>query len=238
MHKHGCEHVWPSELFTVFTAIKKAFLGFYGRLMRIKVFGQEFFSELRRNCIVVANHVTGADSIILQIALRRRLFMLAARKWFEGRFIGFFMTFFCEMVPVALEKGARNLLGIKRSLALLKNRQSLAVYPSGRMNRDDCMQEINDGAAYLSIKSGAPIVPVYLKNLAYGPEPGSRPWITETWEGLGSVAHNIFNRKIEVYIAPPIYPRKEMVDRKEEIKRLNAEIRRAFDELRQKASVN
>ncbi|MCK4231460.1 1-acyl-sn-glycerol-3-phosphate acyltransferase [candidate division WOR-3 bacterium] len=238
MKQHGGAMLWPSELYTFFTTIKDAFIGFYGRLVRIKVFGEEMWRELRSNAIVVANHVTGADSIILQIALKRRLFMLAARKWFQSRFIGFFMTFFCEMVPVALEKGARNLLGIKRALALLKNRQSLAVYPSGRMNRDDCMQEINDGAAYLSIKSGAPIVPVYLKNLAYGPEPGSRPWITETWEGLGSVAHNIFNRKIEVYIAPPIYPRKEVVDRKEEIKRLNAEIRRSFDELHQKASLS
>ena len=238
MKQHGGAMLWPSELYTFFTTIKKVFIGFYGRLVRIKIFGEEMWRELRSNAIVVANHVTGADSIILQIALKRRLFMLAARKWFQSRFIGFFMTFFCEMVPVALEKGARNLLGIKRALALLKNRQSLAVYPSGRMNRDDCMQEINDGAAYLSIKSGAPIVPVYLKNLAYGPEPGSRPWITETWEGLGSVAHNIFNRKIEVYIAPPIYPRKEVVDRKEEIKRLNAEIRRSFDELHQKASLS
>ena len=238
MKQHGGAMLWPSELYTFFTTIKKVFIGFYGRLVRIKIFGEEMWRELRSNAIVVANHVTGADSIILQIALKRRLFMLAARKWFQSRFIGFFMTFFCEMVPVALEKGARNLLGIKRALALLKNRQSLAVYPSGRMNRDDCMQEINDGAAYLSIKSGAPIVPVYLKNLAYGPEPGSRPWITETWEGLGSVAHNIFNRKIEVYIAPPIYPRKEVVDRKEEIKRLNAEIRSSFDELHQKASLS
>ncbi len=237
MKQHGGAMLWPSELFTVFTAIKKAFLGFYGRLMRIKVFGEEMWRELRSNAIVVANHMTGADSIILQIALKRRLFLLAARKWFQGRFIGFFMTFFCEMVPVALEKGARNLLGIKRALALLKNRQSLAVYPSGRMSRDDCMQEINDGAAYLSIKSGAPIVPVYLKNLAYGPEPGSRPWITETWEGLGSVAHNIFNRKIEVHIAPSIYPRKG-VDRRREMTRLNAEIRRSFEELRQKASLS
>lgn len=238
MHKHGCEHVWPSELFTVFTAIKKAFLGFYGRLMRIKVFGQEFFSELRRNCIVVANHVTGADSIILQIALRRRLFMLAARKWFEGKFVAFFMTFFCDMVPVALEKGARNLLGIKRSLALLKRRQSLGMFPSGHLNRDGSIPQVNSGAAYLALKSGTPILPVYLKNLALGPEPGSRPWLNEAWEGLFSFAHNVFNRRIEVYIGPPIYPRIQGVDRREEISRINAEIRRSFDELQHQACLN
>lgn len=237
MSQHGGAKLWPSEIFTVFTAIKKAFLGFYGRLMRIKVFGEETWKRVRRSCIVVANHVTGADSIILQIALRRRLFMLAAQKWFEGRFVGFFMTFFCEMVPVALEQGLCNFRGIKRSLALLKNRQSLAMYPAGRMSREDRVEVINDGAAYLSFKSGAPIVPVYMKNLAYGPEPGSRPRMDETLEGLGSVVHNIFNRRIEVYIAEPIYPRTG-VDRKREIERLNAEIRRAYEVLIKRASPN
>lgn len=236
MVQHGGSRLWPTELRT-FGLIKKVFLGFYGRLMRIKVFGEEIWKKLHRNCIVVANHITGADSIILQIALRRRLFLLAAEKWFRSRVVDFFMTFFCEMVPVALEKGFLNLKGIKRSLDLLRNRQSLAIYPAGQMQRDDTLELINDGAAYLSIKSGVPIVPVYLKNLAFGPEPGSSRRRTEALEGLGSVAHNIFNRKIEVYVGPPIYPRRK-ADRKQEIKRINAEIRRSYHKLLKKASMN
>lgn len=238
MKHHGGATLWPSELYTFFTTIKDAFIGFYGRLVRIKVFGEEMWRELRSNAIVVANHVTGADSIILQIALKRRLFLLAAQKWFQGRFIRFFMIFFCDMIPVAREMGACNLMGIKRALALLGHRQSLALYPAGHMSRDGSMPEIYNGAAYLAFKSGVPIVTVYLKNLALGPQIGSGPRIDETLEGLGSVAHNIFNRKIEVYIARPIYPRTEGINRKDEMNRLNAEIRRSFEELRQKASLS
>lgn len=227
----------PSEINTFFTGIKKAFLGFYGKLIRVKVFGKEFWKNLHRNCIVVANHVTGVDSIVLQIALRRRLFLLAARKWFKGRFIEFFMTFFCDMIPVARQKGAANLRGIKRSLALLHNRQSLAVYPAGRMSRDASIPQINNGASYLAYKSELPVVAVYVKNLALGPRLGNRPRADDAIEGLGSVARNIFNRKIEVYISQPIFPRKG-TDRHKEMARLNAEIQRSFSELQEKASRN
>lgn len=234
MKQHGGAKLWPSELFTFFTMLKKALLGFYGRLMRIKVFGEEVWRELRRGCIVVANHVTGADSMILQIALRRRLFMLAAKQWFHGKFVNFFMTFFCDMVPVD-KGGVCNLGGIKRALALLRHRQSLALFPSGKMNVNDRMQTIHNGAAYLAVKSGAPIVPVHLKNLALGPQGRS-----DVMEGLGSVAHNVFNNRIEVYIADPIYPRAgvDRTDRREEINRINAKIRRSYSELLAQASRN
>ncbi|MBN2381220.1 1-acyl-sn-glycerol-3-phosphate acyltransferase [candidate division WOR-3 bacterium] len=235
MRLHGGPKLWASEIQSGFRLIKDVFLGVYRRLMRIRVFGVEFWKQVHRNAIVVTNHLTGADSLILQIALRRRLFMLAARKWFSSRLVDFFMTLFCDMVPVALEQGARNLLGIKRSLALLKRNQSLGIFPSGELNRDGSIPEINPGAAYLSVKSGTPIVPVYLKNLTLGPEPGSRPWLTAAWEGFFSIVVNIFNRRIEAYIGKPIYPSHTNGKIHEEIERMNAEIRTSFDRLQHQA---
>lgn len=234
--KHGGARLWPTELKT-FGLVKRLFLGSYKFATRIRLFGSETWRKMHSNCIVVANHVTGADSIILQIALKRRLFMLAARKWFSNRVVSFFMTFFCEIVPIAMNEGARTFMGIKRTLQLLKNNQSIGVFPSGHLEPEGWTGVVNDGAAWLALKTGKPIVPVYLKNLALGPSPGSRPWITAAWEGAGSVFNNIFNRKIEVYVGEAIYPR-EGVDRRKEIPRLNAEIRRSYEELLTQASVN
>lgn len=237
MKHHGRAKLWPSEINTSFTIIKKAFLGFYGRLIRVKVFGKEFWRGFRRNCIVVANHVTGADSFVIQIALRRRLFMLAARRWFRNSLLEFVMTFFCDMVPVAADKGVDNLRGVKRALALLRHRQSLGMYPSGGMSRDGLVHQVHNGAAYLAAKSGVPIVPVYIKNLAMGPARTKLELGEDAREGLGSLVHNLFNRKIELYIAAPIYPRTD-VDRRKEMNRINAEIRRSFDQLLAQASTS
>lgn len=238
MELHGGQKLWPSEIRTFFTSLKEAFLAFYGRLVRIKIFGREFWQGLNRNSIVVANHATGVDSIILQIGLKRRLFMLAAKKWFEGRFIRFFMTFFCDMIPVAIKEGPCNVKGIKRALKLLELKQSIGLYPAGRMTREDAVPEISNGAAYLALKSGVPIVAVYVKNLAFGPEIGSSPRMDDAVEGLGSVVHNIFNRRIELYIAPPVFPVTDALDRKSEINRINTEIHERFEELIQQASLN
>lgn len=237
MKQHGGAKLWLSEIGTFFTVIKKACLSFYGRLIRVRVFGKGSFKRLRRNSIVVANHVTGADSFVIQIALRRRLFMLAARRWFRNSFLEFVMTFLCDMVPVAADGGIENLRGIKRALALLKHRQSLGMYPSGGMSRDGLLHQIHNGAAYLAAKSGVPIVPVYVKNLALGPARRKLQLGDDAREGLGSLVHNLFNRKIEIHIAEPIYPRTD-APMKKEMNRINAELRRSFEQLRLQASLN
>ncbi|MBN2379156.1 1-acyl-sn-glycerol-3-phosphate acyltransferase [candidate division WOR-3 bacterium] len=230
MKHRGGEKLLPSEIHTIFTQIKTAFLGIYGLLIKVRVFGKEFWWGLCRNSIVVANHVTGSDSFVIQIALKRRLFMMAARRWFKNRFLDFVMTFFCDMVPVAVEKGIKNLRGIKRALALLEQKQSVGIYPSGDMSRDGMVHLIYDGAAYLSFKSGVPIVPVYVKNLALGPCRTELALGDDAKEGVGSLLHNIFNRKIEVHIAAPIYPRID-ADRREEVHRINSRIQRSFEDL-------
>lgn len=186
---------------------------------------------------MVANHVTGVDSIILQIALRRRLFMLAAKKWFEGQFIKFFMTFFCDMIPVAINEGLCNFKGIKRAVELLKHKQSIGVFPSAHLDRNGSISAINKGAAFLAIKTNTPIVPVYIKNLNLGPEPFSRPWLNEAWEGAFSVIGNLLNRRIKVYIGRPIFPGTHY-DTKSEITRINNQILFAFEDLIRQASLN
>jgi 1-acyl-sn-glycerol-3-phosphate acyltransferase len=144
------------------------------------------------------------------------------------------MTFFCDMVPVVAEKGAKNLRGIKRALALLSYKKSLGIYPSGDMSRDGMVHEIHNGAAYLSAKSGVPIVPVYIRNLALGPARTSLELGDDAREGVGSLVHNLFNRRIELYIARPIYPRQD-VPRRKEMSRINSEIRRSFRQLENQA---
>lgn len=232
MRMHDGARFWPSELRTFFALLKNLFLGCYARLIRVKVSGREIFQKLHTNCIVVANHVTGADSFVLQIALRRRLFMLAARRWFRSRFLEFVMTFFCDMLPVALDEGMKNLKGVKRALALLKHKQSVGLYPSAGMSRDGLLHEIHNGAAYLAYRSGVPIVPVYMRNLALGPERMRLDHLgDDAREGIGSLLYNLFNRKIEIHIAAPIYPHITARNRRQEIDRLNAEIASSFHEL-------
>lgn len=165
--------------------------------------------------------------------------MLAARRWFRSRFLEFVMIFFCDMIPVACERGFANICGIRRALALLGHRQSLGVYPAGEMYRDSSIPSVHDGAAFLALKSGVPILPVFVKNLALGPERLRLDDLgDDANEGVGSLVRNLFNRKIEVFIGEPIYPRIVERDKKRELNRLNTEIKRSLEELRRHASLN
>ena len=77
------------------TRLKQLLLAFYGLFIRVRVVGGVEL-PLRRTFIVAANHVTGADSLVLQIALRTRLFFVTSTRWLAGRLSGFWMQKVCD----------------------------------------------------------------------------------------------------------------------------------------------
>uniref|UniRef100_A0A7C4GH38 1-acyl-sn-glycerol-3-phosphate acyltransferase n=1 Tax=candidate division WOR-3 bacterium TaxID=2052148 RepID=A0A7C4GH38_UNCW3 len=228
---------------TVWAGLKQALLALYGLLIRVRIFGKDRVGlPLRRSFIVAANHVTGADSIVIQIALRTRLFFVAWSRWFNTRFVGFFMRHLCDTVPVETGAGAENVPGLRACIEALSEGACVGIYPEGELNRTGLVDHLHDGCAWLAARTRTPILPVYVYNLKLGPEPFSRPWINEAWEGFFSVVGNVLNTRIEVRLGEPIEPDPAALQSAEELKheveRLNRELRRQFDELMLAASRN
>lgn len=216
------------------TRLKQLLLAFYGLFIRVRVVGGVEL-PLRRTFIVAANHVTGADSLVLQIALRTRLFFVTSSRWLAGRLSGFWMQKVCDSVPADSGGGLECLAGIRRCVRLLEAGWCVGIYPEGRLNRSGMVERVEDGCAYLSVRTGTPILPVHVRNLKTGPEPYSRPWLNEAWEGFFSVVANLFNTGIEVELGEPIVPETEeslpTADCRLEVRRINAELIRRFGRL-------
>ncbi|MEO0073969.1 MAG: lysophospholipid acyltransferase family protein [candidate division WOR-3 bacterium] len=220
----------------VWLAIKRALLALYGLTIRVKVIGRERVGvPLCRGFIVAANHLTGADSVVLQIALRTRLFFVAWSRWFKTHFVGYFMRNLCDTIPVNTGQAFENIPGIRRCFETLRQGGCVGIYPEGELNRSGQITHVHDGCAYLAVKTGTPILPVYIRNLKLGPEPFSQPWLNEAWEGFLSIVGNILNTRIEVIIGEPIQPDPTAAshpDRlRSEISRINGELLRQFDRL-------
>jgi 1-acyl-sn-glycerol-3-phosphate acyltransferase len=215
-------------------AVKRALLALYALLIHVRVRGKDRVAlPLRRGFIVAANHLTGADSVVLQVALRTRLFFVAWTRWFKTRFVGFFMHNLCDTIPVNTGRGVENLPGVRRCIATLHEGGCVGIYPEGELNRTGQVSHVHDGCAYLAVRTGAPILPVYVRNLKLGPEPHSEPWIDEAWEGFLSIVGNVLNTSIEVVIGEPILPDPGAARSPDalcrEISRLNGELLRQFD---------
>ncbi|MGC8798137.1 MAG: lysophospholipid acyltransferase family protein [candidate division WOR-3 bacterium] len=216
--------------------VKSVLLKIYGLLVRVRVFGREKIAlPMRTGFIVAANHLTGADSIVLQIGLRTRIFFLAWARWFHSRFVGFWMRNLCDTMPVIKGPDPDNLATLRRSIEMLKQGATIGVFPEGELNRTGQVRHLYDGTAWLAVRAGVPIVPVYVTGLKPGPEPYSRPWLNEAWEGFFSVVGNLLNRSIIVAVGEPIFPNPEPppsgAELREEIERINRLLLFQFQEM-------
>jgi len=229
---------WSSRRFgrvrtTVWTWLKQLLLFAYGLCIRVRVVGRVAV-PLRHGFIVVANHLNGADSVVLQIALRTRLFFAASSRWFRGPFSRFIMRNICDAFPVETGVPMENIAGVRGCLEVLRCGGSVGVYPEGSFTRSGRVADIKDGAAYLAARTGAPVLPVYIRNLRYAGRVDQTTIRTECWTGFLSVVENLFNTNIEILVGRPIQPDsvRQSGDRLGAvIDRINARICQEFDDL-------
>jgi 1-acyl-sn-glycerol-3-phosphate acyltransferase len=216
---------------TLWTRLKQAALVLYRLCIRVRVVGR-IGLPLRRGVIVVANHLNGADSIVLQAALRTRLFFVTSTRWFAGRFSRFIMWHVCDAIPAGDADPARNATGVRHCIETLRAGGNIGIYPEGTFNRAGRLEDIKDGAAYLAARTGSPIVPVCIRGLRMENEIDSSTRARECWTGFRSVAANLFNPDIELVVGDAIMPHDpDRAGLREEVARLNAELLDEFADL-------
>ncbi|MGQ9678890.1 MAG: lysophospholipid acyltransferase family protein [bacterium] len=215
----------------IWAFVKAVFLSLYGLLVRVRVVGREHLVlPMRSGFVVAANHLTGADSIVIQVGLKTRVFFLAAARWFHSRFGGFWMRNLCDTMPVVSGKGVENVPTLRQSVRMLKAGGVVGVYPEGELNRTGGINRLHYGCAWLAVRANVPLVPVYVAGLKPGPVQNTRPGLKEFWEGFFSVVGNILNRNIVVAIGEPILPREDQPRTAEELRRELNRIHRQLGE--------
>jgi 1-acyl-sn-glycerol-3-phosphate acyltransferase len=224
----------PDVRVTFWTVLKQALFTVFGLFIRIRVAGNVSL-PLKPGFIVAINHLNGTDGFVVQIGLGTRLWFLTAHKWFVSRFNRFFMTNVLDAVPVETGNPLGSLPGLRRSLALLEGGGSIGVFPEGEFNRSGNVGVIQAGTAYLAVRSGKPILPVIIRNLRLGVKVDESTRSTECWTGGLSLAENLLNFDIELAVGDEIRPDPEAGSNPEQLRqevlRINSEMRRQFDRL-------
>ncbi len=219
---------------TVWTRLKQLLLTCYACCIRVRIVGRVAL-PLRRGFIVAANHLNGADSVVLQAALRTRLFFVASARWFRTRFSRFIMWHICDAVPVSPDDPLGSAAGIRHCIRALRHGASIGIYPEGRFNTTGRLELIEDGAAYLAARTGTPILPVYIHRLRFENQVDTNTQTRECWTGFLTVAGNLFNTRIELAVGEPIQPNvarfRNRAALRAEVARLNAALLAEFDHL-------
>lgn len=130
-----------------------------------RIIGAERLADVDGPVIFAANHRSHADTPLMMTAVpepwRDRLFIgAAADYWFTNRLTSPFSALVIGAIPVERRKVSRT--AIDTSLELLGEGWSMLIFPEGARSPDGWAQEFTAGAAFLAIRSGVPIVPVFL----------------------------------------------------------------------------
>ena len=181
----------------MFYSLARFFLWLYFKLYhRISVRGvsdlKVFLAGMpdRGPVILAANHESYLDPPAVGVAFPENLRFVAWEGLFKVPLLSL-MIKALGAVPIAPEnKGS--VAGLMRQvMGFLDEKHSVLIFPEGQRTMDGELQPLEGGAALLSIKTGTPIVPV---------------WIDGAWEAMSPYVTVPRPRKVTVTFGEPIFP--------------------------------
>lgn len=126
------------------------------RRFKVTVHGAEHIPAAG-SVILASNHVGIADGPLLAIYGSRPVHALTKKEMFDGRLGRFLLT--SGQVP--LDRFNSDPAAVKACLRVLRDGGAVGIFPEGTRGAGD-LERFNQGAAYLALVSGAPVVPVIM----------------------------------------------------------------------------
>lgn len=137
---------------------KFIFLIIFKFFFRLKVTGQENIPQ-DGPFIIVANHSSLLDPVILGVSVRPKVIFIAAAYLFKIHWLGYLLRK-ANSIPV---QGESDISSLKRALKILQKGGVLGIFPEGGVDRQKNNLPIKAGAAFLATSVGVPIVPIRIK---------------------------------------------------------------------------
>jgi 1-acyl-sn-glycerol-3-phosphate acyltransferase len=117
--------------------------------------------------ILVCNHVSGLDPMLLQSACRRLIIWMMAREYYDIRSLTWLYKL-VEAIPV--DRSGRDLAATRAALRALHQGRVVGIFPEGRIETSQDLLPFQTGVALMAIKTGVPVYPAYLEGTQRGRE--------------------------------------------------------------------
>ncbi|HLE47505.1 MAG TPA: lysophospholipid acyltransferase family protein [Candidatus Thermoplasmatota archaeon] len=115
--------------------------------------------------ILVSNHASNLDPVIVVGSIPRTIFHLGKHTLFTTPFRRWFFQKLGGQIPVDRMRGG-NEDAIRAAVSVLNRGLALGIYPEGRRSPDGRVYKGKTGVARVALLSGAPVYPVALVGLA------------------------------------------------------------------------
>jgi 1-acyl-sn-glycerol-3-phosphate acyltransferase len=135
-----------------FKTLAKYFLRFF---YDAQMYGKENIPPT--GCILVSNHVSYLDPPLIGGLLDKPIYYLARKTLFSLPMMAKFLPT-VQVVPIDQDKP--DMVGLKRIIHLLKNNETVLIFPEGSRSYDGKLLPAMPGIGFVIAKSNVPVVPV------------------------------------------------------------------------------
>ena len=111
--------------------------------------------------IIIANHVSFMDPVVLQAACPARIVFLMTERYYNPILVRWFFSLMC-CIPLN-EDTPYNIRALRRALESLEQGNVIGIFPEGSISREGVLRDAMPGTLLLAQKTGAPIVPAYIE---------------------------------------------------------------------------
>lgn len=113
-----------------------------------------------RNCVLMGNHQCILDPFMLALCTPdREIHFMGKKELFSNRF---FTWFFTRLHGFPVDRGNMDMNAIRTALAVLKDGDTLGIFPEGTRSKSGHMLPLLGGASMLALRSRCDVVPVYI----------------------------------------------------------------------------
>ncbi|MGZ9221340.1 MAG: lysophospholipid acyltransferase family protein [Anaerolineales bacterium] len=144
------------QAFRVFTRVVARLLAFF--TMRARITGLENFPK-HGPALIVINHLGDADAVLVMATLPITIEGMGKIELNDHWFVG---PAFRAYGIIWVHRGRPDRKALRAALDGLAEGRMVALAPEGRQSLTGGLEDGNEGAAFLALKSDAPIVPIAL----------------------------------------------------------------------------
>lgn len=110
--------------------------------------------------ILVANHRSGVDPVLLAVLTLRHVHYLMAREYYDIPVVRMLVR---ALGCVPVNRDGRDIAATKQALRLLDGGEVVGVFPQGGIRAGGPPTEGKEGIGLLALRSGAPVIPFFVE---------------------------------------------------------------------------
>lgn len=156
-------------------------------LFRVEITGLENFKKAGRRCLLIANHTSLLDGILIAAFMPEKVMFALNTEWYNKWYIKL-----CGVLVKFYPIDPSSPISLRQMIEQMKKNHKVMIFPEGRITTTGGLMKVYEGAGVIAEKADAQIVPIRINGAQYS-----------KFSYLNKTLKTRFFPKISMQVLPP-----------------------------------